>query len=96
MVGAKLPGGFALSAVKSHLQKQWGLGPGRIDGALLVALTMEPAKRLGAEGDAKTWLDSVAQAYAQQAGISLSSGGGAAGGGGGASGGLVIDCKLFA
>ncbi len=28
-VGGKLPGGFNLSAVKSHFQKAWGLGAGR-------------------------------------------------------------------
>lgn len=92
-VGSKLPGGFGLSAAKGHLSKQWGLGSGRTDGALLVALTMEPAKRLGSEADAKAWLDSVAQAYASQAGISLNTApaGGAGGGGGG---GMVIDCAF--
>ena len=94
MVGSKLPGGFGISAVKAHLSKQWGLGPGRTDGALLIGLTMEPPKRLGSEGDAKVWLDSVAQSYAQQAGISLSSGGGG-GGGGAASGGAVVDSEAL-
>ncbi|BGP41220.1 fatty acid synthase alpha subunit Lsd1 [Rhodotorula kratochvilovae] len=79
MVGAKMPGGFGLAAVKAHLSKAHGLGPGRTDGALLVALTKEPEKRLGSEADAKAWLDGVAQAYASQAGVTL----GAAGGGGG-------------
>ncbi|KAK4702957.1 hypothetical protein P7C70_g3267, partial [Phenoliferia sp. Uapishka_3] len=72
MVGSKMPGGFGLSAVKAHLSKTWGLGPGRIDGVLLVGLTIEPAKRLNSEPEAKAWLDSTAQAYASQAGISLS------------------------
>ncbi|BGP33270.1 fatty acid synthase alpha subunit Lsd1 [Rhodotorula toruloides] len=80
MMGAKMPGGFGLSAAKAHLSKAHGLGPGRTDGALLVALTKEPEKRLGSEADAKAWLDGVAQAYASQAGITL----GAGGGGGGA------------
>jgi fatty acid synthase subunit alpha len=83
MMGAKMPGGFGLSAAKAHLSKAHGLGPGRTDGALLVALTKEPEKRLGSEADAKAWLDGVAQAYASQAGITL----GAAGGGGGAAAG---------
>lgn len=93
LVGGKLPGGFGLSNVKSHFSKQWGLGTGRTDGALLQGITMEPAKRLGSEAEAKAWLDAVAQAYAQSAGISLSAGGAAAGGAGGGSGGVVIDCK---
>ncbi|CBQ73371.1 related to fatty acid synthase, beta and alpha chains [Sporisorium reilianum SRZ2] len=90
-VGGKLPGGFNLSAVKSHLQKAWGLGAGRTDGALLVAVTMEPAKRLGSEAEAKAWLDSVAQTYASLAGISLSQA--SAGGGGGGSGGVAISSE---
>lgn len=94
MVGGKLPGGFGLSAVKAHLSKQWGLRPGRTDGALLIALIMEPAKRLGSEGDTKACLDTVAQAYAQQSGITLSSGGGVAASGG-SSGGAVVDCLSF-
>lgn len=94
-VGSKLPGGFGLSAVKGYLSKQWGLGTGRTEGALLVAITMEPPKRLGAEPEAKAWLDSVAQTYAQSAGITLSSGAAAGGGGGGGAGGVTIDRALF-
>ena len=94
VIGAKLPGGFGLSAAKAHLAKQWGLGPGRTDGALLVALTMEPAKRLGSEGEGKAWLDAVAQAYAQQAGISLAAPG-AAGAAAGGGGGAVIDSEAL-
>ena len=81
-----------MSAVKAHLQKSWGLGPGRTDGALLVATTMEPAKRLGSEAEAKAWLDTVVQAYAGLAGITLSQGGGG-GGGGAASGGVAISSE---
>ncbi|KYG40889.1 hypothetical protein M433DRAFT_177756 [Acidomyces richmondensis BFW] len=51
---------------------------------------MEPAARLGSENDAKAWLDDVAQKYAAQAGISLSSGP-AAGEGGAAGGGMMMD-----
>jgi fatty acid synthase subunit alpha len=50
----------------------WGLGPSRSDGVLLLGTTMEPAKRLGSEAEAKAWLDTVATAYAQRSGISLS------------------------
>jgi fatty acid synthase subunit beta len=54
---------------------------------------MEPAKRIGSEPEAKAWLDSVTQAYARQAGISLASGGSSSGGGGG--GGAVINSEEF-
>lgn len=96
MISSKMPGGFTLSNAKSHLSSTWGLGPGRTDGVLLMGLTMEPAARLGAEAEAKSWLDSVAQAYAKKAGITLStggSGGGAAGGAGGAV--AVINSEEF-
>ena len=86
MIGSKMPGGFNLSAVKAHLSKTWGLGPARQEGALLFGVTMEPAKRLGSEPEAKQWVDSVANSYAQQAGITLSTasaGGGSSGGSGG-------------
>ena len=91
LVGSKLPGGFNLSSLKSHLNKAWGLGPGRIDGVLLLAITQEPAKRIGSEPEVKTWLDSLVQQYASTAGISLSSGGG--GGGSGAAGGTAISSE---
>lgn len=94
MIGGKMPGGFNASAMKAHLSKAWGLGSLRADAVLLIGTTMEPAKRLGAEAEAKAWLDSVTAAYAQRAGISLSSGsaGGASGGGGG---GAVMNSEEF-
>jgi 3-oxoacyl-ACP reductase-like protein/enoyl reductase-like protein/malonyl CoA-acyl carrier protein transacylase/acyl dehydratase len=92
MIGAKMPGGFTLSNAKSYLTNTYGLGAGRIDGALLIAITMEPATRLGAEPEAKAWLDTVAQAYAKKAGITLTAGGagGAAGGAAGAGAGVAV------
>ncbi|KAJ3916064.1 fatty acid synthase [Lentinula edodes] len=95
LVGGKLPGGFNSSAVKAHLSKTWGLGPQRADGVLLLGTTMEPAKRLGSEAEAKTWLDGVVSAYAQRSGISLASPGAGGGGGGGGSGGAVINSEEF-
>ncbi|KAG0203436.1 3-oxoacyl-[acyl-carrier-protein] synthase [Mortierella sp. GBA30] len=74
MIGSKMPGGYSLSTAKGYLNKTHGLGPVRADGALLVGLTMEPPARLGAVPEANAWLDSVAQAYARRAGISLSAG----------------------
>ncbi|KAG8959760.1 hypothetical protein FRC05_007328 [Tulasnella sp. 425] len=55
---------------------------------------MEPAKRLVSEADAKVWLDTVVSAYAQQTGISLSSGA-AAGAVGSVSGGAVTNSEEF-
>ncbi|KAJ2109409.1 fatty acid synthase alpha subunit Lsd1, partial [Coemansia sp. S142-1] len=66
----KMPGGFSLSSAQSTLQSAYGLGPQRQDALLLVALTMEPFSRLSRDVEAKSWLDSVAQAYAAKAGIS--------------------------
>ena len=51
---------------------------------------MEPGARLGSENDAKAFLDDVAQKYASQAGISLSSGP-AGGDGAAAGGGMMMD-----
>ena len=94
LVGGKMPGGFNVSAIKAYLSKTWGLGSQRADSVLLLGATMEPPKRLGAEAEAKAWLDSVVAAYAQRSGISLSSG--AAGGvAGGSSGGAVINSEEF-
>ncbi|KAF8632253.1 hypothetical protein AX15_002000 [Amanita polypyramis BW_CC] len=75
LIGGKMPGGFNVSAVKSHLSKAWGLGPSRSDGVLLLATTHEPPKRLGSDTDAKAWLDGIVPAYAQRSGITLASAG---------------------
>ncbi|KAK1069694.1 beta subunit of fatty acid synthetase, partial [Friedmanniomyces endolithicus] len=90
MVSSKMPGGFNITAVRKHLETRWGLGSGRQDGALLMALTMEPAARLGSENDGKAWLDDVSQKYAAHAGINLSSGP-AAGDAGAGGGGMMMD-----
>ncbi|MBW0470433.1 hypothetical protein O181_010148 [Austropuccinia psidii MF-1] len=71
MISSKMPGGFGISNTKSHLSKSWGLGPGRIDGVLMLAVNMEPAIRLVSETEAKVYLDSVASAYSQSTGILL-------------------------
>jgi len=91
LVSSKMPGGFNITAVRKHLETTFGLGPGRQDGALLLALTMEPAARLGSENDAKTYLGDVAQKYASIAGVSLSSAQAAGGAAGGAGAGMMMD-----
>ena len=93
-IGGKMPGGFNISSTKSHLSKTWGLGPQHADAVLLIATTMEPAKRLGSEAEGKVWLDAAAQAYAQCVGISLSSGGSGSSAGG-SSGGAVMNSEEF-
>ncbi|KAF9311477.1 3-oxoacyl-[acyl-carrier-protein] synthase [Podila horticola] len=94
MIGSKMPGGFTQSSAKGYLASAYGLGSLRADGALLLGLTMEPAARLGAEPEAKAWLDTVAQAYARRAGISLGGGGGGAVAGG-AVGGAMMNSEEF-
>lgn len=90
MISSKMPGGFNITAARKYLETRWGLGSGRQDGSLLLAITMEPAARLGAEGDAKAFLDTVAQKYASNAGISLSTAS-AAGPAAGAGAGMMMD-----
>ncbi|KAJ1913043.1 fatty acid synthase alpha subunit Lsd1, partial [Coemansia sp. S17] len=68
----KMPGGFSLSSARSTLQLVYGLGPQRQDALFLVALTMEPSSRLSSDVEAKSWLSTIAQAYAAKAGISYS------------------------
>lgn len=88
LVSSKMPGGFNITAVRKYLETRWGLAPGRQDGVLLLALTMEPAARLGSDADAKAFLDDVTNKYAATAGINLSAP--VAGGDAGASGGGMM------
>ncbi|KAB5545958.1 hypothetical protein GE09DRAFT_1133130 [Coniochaeta sp. 2T2.1] len=90
LISSKMPGGFNITSARKYLETRWGLGPGRQDGALLLAITMEPPARLGAEPDAKAFLDDVANKYAANAGISLATVA-AAGPAGGAGGGMMMD-----
>ncbi|RDA86798.1 hypothetical protein CP532_6366 [Ophiocordyceps camponoti-leonardi (nom. inval.)] len=90
LISSKMPGGFNITATRKYLESRWGLGPGRQDGALLMALTMEPPARLSSDGDAKGFLDDVTQKYAANAAITLSTA--SAGGAPGASGeGMMMD-----
>ena len=70
VISGKMPGGFNVSAIKAHLSKSWGLGSSRADGVLLLATTVEPAKRLASEGEVKAWLDGIVAIYAQRSGTS--------------------------
>ncbi|KAK4125893.1 hypothetical protein N657DRAFT_591730 [Parathielavia appendiculata] len=86
LISSKMPGGFNITTARKYLETRWGLGPGRQDGVLLLAITMEPPARLGSDAEAKAFLDDASQKYASTAGISLSTaaaaGPAAAGGGG--------------
>jgi len=89
LVSSKMPGGFNITSVRKHLETRWGLGSGRQDGVLLLAITAEPAARLGSETDAKSFLDEQTNKYAAFTGISLSAP--TAGGAGPAAGGMMMD-----
>ncbi|KAI1503132.1 fatty acid synthase subunit alpha [Biscogniauxia marginata] len=86
LVSSKMPGGFNITSTRKYLESRWGLASGRQDGALVLAITMEPPSRLASESDAKTYFDDVVQKYATNSGISLSTaaaaGPDASGGGG--------------
>lgn len=88
LVSSKMPGGFNITVVRKYLETRWGLGPGRQDGVLLLALTLEPASRLASDNDAKAFLDDASNKYAAAAGINLSAP--AAGGDSGAAGGGMM------
>lgn len=90
LVSSKMPGGFNITAVRKYLETRWGLGPGRQDGVLLLALTMEPPSRIGSEPDAKAYLDDVTNKYAANAGINLSAPAAGSDSGSGA-GGMLMD-----
>ncbi|KAK6459259.1 fatty acid synthase subunit alpha [Scheffersomyces xylosifermentans] len=91
LMSSKMPGGFSITVARKYLESRYGLGAGRQDSVLLLALTNEPANRLANDGEAKGFLDSMATKYASVAGISLSSGSAGAGGAGAGAGGAVVD-----
>ncbi|KAI8318051.1 hypothetical protein GQ54DRAFT_323123 [Martensiomyces pterosporus] len=92
---SKMLGGFTQSVARKILQATNGLGPHRQDALLLIALTMEPASRLGSEADAKAWLDSVAQVYAKRAGVTYSPASASASGASGNAAAVVINSAEF-
>lgn len=96
LISSKMPGGFNNSSARKHLESRWGLASGRQDAVLLLALTMEPASRLGSEADAKAFLDTVAQKYASNAGISLAAPSASADSGAGGAGMMVDPAALDA
>ncbi|KAJ1987194.1 fatty acid synthase alpha subunit Lsd1 [Coemansia umbellata] len=73
LVSNKLPGGITKAYICRYFKDAYGLGPLRQQGALLVALTMEPGMRLDSETSTKRWLDTVAHMYAKTSGITFRS-----------------------
>ena len=67
----KMPGGFNAAAAKAHLESRWGLGPGRQNAVMLVALANQPVNRLAHTEVAKDFFDAAAMEYSSEAGISL-------------------------
>jgi fatty acid synthase subunit beta len=68
LVSNKMPGGFGMSQVKTYLNKQFGLGDGRIQSVLLHAASMEPAARLASDSEAHAFLDSCVSTYGARIG----------------------------
>lgn len=73
LLSSKMPAGFSNSSVRGYLKSQYGLGDGRADGVMLMALPNEPASRLATEADARQFWDSMSQQYAKNNGIDLQS-----------------------
>ncbi|KAE9173879.1 Fatty acid synthase subunit alpha, partial [Phytophthora fragariae] len=71
MLASKMPGGFALSAIKEYLSTERCLPSGRIESVLLHGLTQNPKQRLTDDATAKKWLDGVVDDYAKFAGIDI-------------------------
>eukprot|EP00397_Hematodinium_sp_SG-2012_P000038 GEMP01000038.1.p1 GENE.GEMP01000038.1~~GEMP01000038.1.p1 ORF type:complete len:4044 (+),score=1094.81 GEMP01000038.1:434-12565(+) len=63
MFSSKMPGGFGMSAVQTHLTEQRLLPPGRVESVLLHALVMQPESRLANDNIALAWLDSVVDSF---------------------------------
>ena len=72
MFSSKMPAGFNLAAGRDYLKSRWGLGSGRQTCVLLMAMTSEPASRLGDGGAARAFFDSVVDRYAVHEGVTLS------------------------
>ncbi|OMJ21424.1 Fatty acid synthase subunit alpha [Smittium culicis] len=93
VASSKMPGGFNITSIKNILSTEYGLGPQRSDGFMLIAMTMEPDSRLSGEADVLNWIKSVSTVYAQRAGISYKK---ASSGSSGSSGAAVtINSKEF-
>ena len=71
MVASKMPGGFSLTSVRDYLETKWGFGPGRQDGILLSAISVQPAARLDTNNLADNFWASVVQTYVTEQKLTL-------------------------
>lgn len=73
MIGSFMPAGFTSGTIRSYLTDRWNLAAGRQDGVLLLALTMQPSKRLPSTEEAQTFWHGVVERYASDLNLPLSS-----------------------
>ncbi|PGH20062.1 hypothetical protein AJ80_03712 [Polytolypa hystricis UAMH7299] len=73
LFATKMPGGFSIGAAREHLQARFGLGPGRQDSVFVRATAATVAARLASAAEAESFFDGIAQEYAADSGLDLSS-----------------------
>ncbi|KAH8693925.1 fatty acid synthase alpha subunit [Talaromyces proteolyticus] len=73
LIASKMPVSFNLAATRKYLQSRWGLGSGRQDSVLLLAIATPPPSRIEADKNAEEFLDQLVRQYATEHGLSLDS-----------------------
>ncbi|KAL2864073.1 uncharacterized protein BJX67DRAFT_390216 [Aspergillus lucknowensis] len=96
MFASKMPGQFTVATARTYLQSRWGLGAGRQDSVLLLAIAQQPGSRLKEEPEARSFFDGLVQFYADEHGLTLGADSGAADEASGPGGSLVMDQKTLA
>ena len=70
-VSSKMPGGFGMGAIKSHLTSERLVGPLTTEAILMFALLTAPKTRLDTEQEAKAYLDKATDAYGKENGVAI-------------------------
>ncbi|KMU79281.1 fatty acid synthase subunit alpha reductase [Coccidioides immitis RMSCC 3703] len=73
-VSSTMPARFNLNSIREHLQRRWGLGPGRQTTVVLITMTKAVAESMGqfpSIDAAKELLDTVTSSYAKACGLNL-------------------------
>ncbi|KAL4993437.1 hypothetical protein BDV10DRAFT_199645 [Aspergillus recurvatus] len=96
MFASKMPGQFTVATARTCLQSRWGLGSGRQDSILLLAIAQQPGSRLKEEAEARSFFDGLVQFYAAEHGLTLGGNSGAADETSGLGGSLMMDQKMLA
>ncbi|KAL3433440.1 hypothetical protein BDV09DRAFT_171990 [Aspergillus tetrazonus] len=96
MFASKMPGQFTVASARTYLQSRWGLGSGRQDSVLLLAIAQQPGSRLKEDAEARSFFDGLVQFYADEHGLTLGANSGAADETSGLGGSLVMDQKTLA